>query len=121
MLGLAMQLGLATPLAFMAPHPAPVTPQPPAPVVAAVPHELGPPSNGRGAPVAAIRGGGGDQAQGEPSTTTTVPPTVTTSTGLECVVTLSAPDGTHVTYSPGPAVNGACSQGVPEPYTVTGP
>jgi hypothetical protein len=57
------------------------------------------------------------------TTTTTAPPVVTSApslyTGYECVVTLTDPAGNVMTYSPGPATNGVCTQGTPEPYNVT--
>jgi hypothetical protein len=115
MIGLAMHLGLAAPLSFMvpqiAPHPPPL---PPGAVVVATPSPRG-----------ASAGDGGEVLPQVPSapapaptTTTTAPPSSSYS-GLECVVTLSAPDGTTMTYSPAPAVNGVCSLGTPEPVAAT--
>jgi hypothetical protein len=54
------------------------------------------------------------------ATTTTTPPAGVTSTGLECVVTITSPQGYTMTYSPGPAdSSGNCALGIPEPYSVT--
>lgn len=123
MIGLTMQLGLATPLAFMAPHPAPIAPPPP--VVAASP---APPAMTGALPPqpSAVVGGTGLTAPTPPRVTTgsaaTTAPSTTSTTvysGLECVVTITGSDGTTMTYSPGPAVEGQCSQGVPEPVTST--
>jgi hypothetical protein len=131
-LGLTMQLGLATPLAFMAPHTAPLS----APVPVSTPLQLVPPSGQPLGTPAAVRGGGGGRAVGVPPVasvqgeapesggpTPPAPVPITTSTtvysGFECVVTLSAPDGTTMTYSPGPAINGVCPQGTPEPVSAT--
>lgn len=119
MIGLAMQLGLATPLAFMAPHPAPVAPPPPVVAVSPAPPAMTgalPPQ-----PSAVVGGTGLKAPTPVPTVTTgsaaTTTPT-TTYSGLECVVTVTS--GPYVmTYSPGPAVEGQCSQGVPEPVTST--
>jgi hypothetical protein len=107
-IGLAMKLGLAAPLPFLI-HPSVPHPPPPPPGVVVV-----------ASPIAS----GAYRAPGEAASHVAVPPVPTTTTttttttvysGLECVVTLSAPDGTTMTYSPGPAVDGSCSVGTPEP------
>ena len=116
--GLTLKLGLPLSSILFAPH------HPPAPTALAPVVQV--------TPIASVQGDQGPGVRGSDTplppvptttTTTTAPPgpPVTSVSGLECVVTLSDPSGNVVTYSPGPAVNGACSEGTPEPYTVTGP
>jgi hypothetical protein len=110
MIGLAMHLGLAAPLSFMVPHVAPHPPPlPPRAVVVATPSPRGA-APGTGVAASHVAA----PPAPAPTTTTTAPPSGSYS-GLECVVTLSAPDGTTMTYSPAPAVNGVCALGTPEP------
>lgn len=114
--GLTAKLGLGAALPFML-H----APPPPPPVVAVSP---APPAMTGALPPqpSAVVGGTGLKAPTPASTVTTGSAATTTPTttysGLECVITVTS--GPYVmTYSPGPAVEGQCSQGVPEPVTST--
>jgi hypothetical protein len=102
MIGLTMKLGLGSAGLLFAPH------QLPAPPVVAT-------------PIASVQATPGPEVKHSPPPVP-VPIATTTTTvyaGLECVVTLTDSLGNTMTYSPGPAVNGTCALGTPEPVTAT--